>query len=96
MGFRQVDLAALFRDTGLLLTLGPSSTYGFVDRVGVAAVSGVGTAVGALRIRLTIETGTLTGLVAGALVTVGTTSYRVREIHAVGDGATTEILCERG
>ncbi len=93
--FGKSDIQALLVDAGHTVVLGGSSTKALVDRVGKPVVSGVGTAVGARRIVLTIETGTLTGLVAGAVMTINTTSYRAYEIHAIEDGELTRIWCER-
>jgi len=85
----------MLRGSGHLIALGGASTWALLDQTGAGVLPGAGSKVGALRIVLTIETGTLAGLAQGAILTVASYQYRVRESRAIEDGLLTRIFCER-
>lgn len=78
----------MLADTGfsVAVSIGASSTRGFFDWQDTTVQDSSGFDVFIRQRVVTIRTGTLTGLVNGASITVDGTSYRVHDINHEGDG----------
>lgn len=94
IGSRAADLAYMFKDAGVSVTLGAASTYGTVRRVGLEVVGDPeGRELASRRISVRIATGSLAGLDVGVSITVAGTAYIVRERMEQADGAETVLEC---
>jgi len=88
------EIEQMFKDTGgEQVTLGSDSTYGHIDDMTVSDDEGRAAVLGQRRSVL-VATGLLTTLADGASITVGATTYEVRESRTEEDedGSTTRIF----
>lgn len=96
--YRASDFAPMLRAMGKVVSVGVGvtlvTTYGMVDCPDVEVVPGAGSTSAGEDISATILTGTLGALlVVGADIVVDGTTFVVRDINAIGDGALTVISC---
>ena len=96
--YRASDFDPMLRTMGKVVSVGSGgtlvSTYGMVDCPDVDLLSGAGSTSAGEDISVTIRTGTLGVLLAvGSDIVVDGTTFVVRDINAIGDGALTVISC---
>ena len=94
MAFGDDDIMALLSDMGEPVTLGVNSTKALIDTPDEVLLQSLGqSGVIGKSILLTLKTGSLPGLTVGAVVTVRSITYKVRQPLAADDGALTKVLC---
>lgn len=95
--FGAADVPALLRDLGVDITLGANTVKGLVDRADGRVLQGDGgmAAVIGRDVLVTLQTGSLAGLVVGASITVDGVSYKVASLLAVEDGELTQVICRK-
>lgn len=75
---------------GVVVTLGATSTYGHLDTRDVEWEERGARVLGTVKV-CTVATGILSGVTAGASITVDGTAYAIDAHRRVGDGGLTEI-----
>lgn len=86
------DIAGLLDQIGEAVSIGASSTKGLVDYTSEEEFPGEVAPVIGKAVVVTIKTGSLAGLAAGATFLIGATSYRVRQFLQIEDGALTKVI----
>lgn len=94
MGFGDSDLQYLLADMGVTVSVGSSSTKGLLDSADGEILAGAASGVLGKTIAVTVRTGVLSGLATGATATVASTSYKVRDVTQLDDGALTKFYCQ--
>ena len=88
------DLDAVLSEAGEQVVLGSDTTFGTVRRPSALELEAAGAAgLIARQVVVTVRTGSLPGLATGAMIAVGSATFRVREWLATEHGALTQIHC---
>jgi hypothetical protein len=100
MSFGADDIAAILADLAaaggtVTVTIGASTVTGLRDREAVEILGGDMPGPVGVEESVHVQSGTLSGLVSGASITVGGTAYVVREVLVYGDGAMTRVLLRK-
>jgi hypothetical protein len=91
--FEEDDIPGLLEDAGEDITLGANTTQGCVDIADQRILPGELVHLVGKVIAVWIKTGSLPGVMVGALLTLRGASYKIRERTQEGDGALTRLLC---
>lgn len=94
--FEDADVAALLADIGRPVVIGGTTINGIVDYVGRDALATMNIAgVSGKVITVAVQTSALpAGTKNRSAITVDGTSYHIRDMQSIGDGAVTHLLCE--
>ncbi|HLE61033.1 MAG TPA: hypothetical protein VI700_05810 [Thermoanaerobaculaceae bacterium] len=94
MAFGAADIPALLADLGVDVMVGGTMVKGLVDRPGQELLESEGAAaLISTAILVTVQTGALPALAAGAAITVDGVSYLVQRRLEIDDGQLTQVLC---
>lgn len=95
MAYGLNDLALMLADFGEVVVFGAYVTRGILERETEVQDLGAGPlqVLGAVP-SITYATASLPGLKKGCAITVAGTSYKVREVHLIGDGALSQAFLE--
>jgi hypothetical protein len=96
VAFGDTDLPAFFGDLGVPVVLGPSRTKGLFNQTQLERVAAeTGALENITDTTVVVATGTVTGLVQDAAITVDGVAYVVRDWAPLDDGRLTEIRIAR-